>query len=276
MTRLLKIELIKILSYSTFWVLSGITLGIYFFFLLIGSQINFNFDGIDINVYFRFPSVWQSIAYYSSWFNLLLALLIIILIGNEFNFRTFRQNAIDGLTRQELFLSKLIIIILFAFVAFLVAFFSALLVGGMFTKDFTITNIFIDIYFIFSYFIQAVGFMSIALLISLLLKNIAASIVVFIGAYIFELIIRAYFAISSISWGQYLPFKAFSDLCSAPSLNKMITNPVLQESLTNSPGIVQTNNPVFEISYGFNIILALSFIILFFYFSYRILAKRDL
>ncbi len=276
MTRLLKIELIKILSYSTFWVLSGITFGIYFFFLLIGSQINFNFDGIDINVYFRFPSVWQSIAYYSSWFNLLLALLIIILIGNEFNFRTFRQSAIDGLTRQELFLSKFIIIVLFALVTFLIAFFSALIIGVIFTKDFTITSIFVDIYFIFSYFIQAVGFMSIALLISLLLKNIAASIVVFIGAYIFELIIRAYFAISSISWGQYLPFKVFSDLCSAPSLNKMITNPMLQESLTNSPGIVQTNNPVFEMSYGFNIILALSFIILFFYFSYRILAKRDL
>ncbi len=276
MTRLLKIELIKILSYSTFWVLSGITFGIYFFFLLIGSQINFNFDGIDINVYFRFPSVWQSIAYYSSWFNLLLALLIIILIGNEFNFRTFRQSAIDGLTRQELFLSKFIIIVLFALVTFLIAFFSALIIGVIFTKDFTITSIFVDIYFIFSYFIQAVGFMSIALLISLLLKNIAASIVVFIGAYIFELIIRAYFAISSISWGQYLPFKVFSDLCSAPSLNKMITNPMLQESLTNSPGIVQTNNPVFEMSYGFNIILALSFIILFFYFSYRILTKRDL
>ena len=276
MTRLLKIELIKILSYSTFWVLSGITLGIYLFFLLIGSQINFNFEGIDINVYFKFPTIWQSIAYYSSWFNLLLALLIIILIGNEFNFRTFRQNTIDGLSRQELFFSKLIIIILFALIAFLVAFFSALVIGIIFTDEYTITGIFTDIYFIFAYFIQAVGFMSIALLISLLLKNIAASIVVFIGAYIFELIIRAYFAIISISWGQYLPFKAFSDLCSAPSLNKMITNSILQESLTNSHGIVQTNNPVFEIGYGINIILALSFIILFFYFSYRILAKRDL
>ena len=276
MIRLLKIELIKILSYSTFWVLSGITLGIYFFFLLIGSQINFNFEGIDINVYFRFPTVWQSIAYYSSWFNLLLALLIIILTGNEFNFRTFRQNAIDGLTRQELFLSKLIIIILFAFVAFLVAFFSALVIGVLFTKDLTITNIFIDIYFVLSYFIQAIGFMSIALLISLLLKNIAASIVVFIGAYVFELIIRAYFAITSISLGQYLPFKSFSELCDAPSINKMITNPLIQESLTNSPGISQSGSPNFEISYGINIILALSFIILFFYFSHRILAKRDL
>ncbi|MEN8120410.1 MAG: hypothetical protein ABFS35_08690 [Bacteroidota bacterium] len=276
MTRLLKIELIKILSYSTFWVLSGITLGIYFFFLLIGSQINFNFDGIDINVYFRFPTVWQSIAYYSSWFNLLLALLIIILTGNEFNFRTFRQNTIDGLTRQELFLSKLIIIILFALVAFLISFFSALSIGVIYTKDLTITSVFIDIYFVFSYFIQAVGFMSIALLISLLLKNIAASIVVFIGAYVFELIIRAYFAITSISLGQYLPFNVFSDLCGAPSFNKMITNPLLQESLTNSPGITQTGSPVFEISYGINIILALSFILLFFYFSYRILAKRDL
>lgn len=276
MKRLLRIELTKILSYSTFWVLSGITFGIYFFFLLIGSQINLNFDGIDINIYFRFPTVWQTIAYYSSWFNLLLALLIIILTGNEFNFRTFRQNAIDGLTRQELFISKLIIIILFAFVAFLVTFFSALIIGAIYTKDLTFASNFLDIYFVFSYFIQAVGFMSIALLISLLLKNIAASIVVYFGAYVFELIIRAYFAITSISWGQYLPFRTFSDLCSAPSLNKMITDPLIKESLTNSLNITQNGSPVFEINYGINIILALSFIILFFYFSYRILAKRDL
>lgn len=276
MIRLLRIELIKILSYSTFWILSGITIGFYFIFLLIGIQIEIDFQGVDINVYFRFPVVWQTIAYYSSWFNLLLALLLMILIGNEFNFKTFRQNAIDGLSRRELFFSKLILIGLFALVAFIISFFSALLIGVIYTNDLDSINIFEDSYFVFSYFIQAIGLMSIAFLISLLLKNIAASIVVFIGIYIFELILRAYFALISVSWGQYLPFNIFSDLCSAPSLKKMLTNPTIRESIDNATIAAKTSGEINEISYGAIIILAVSFTLIFFYSSYMIFAKRDL
>ncbi len=276
MGRLLKIELIKIIHYTTFWVLSGITFGIYLFLLLIASQIKFNVEAFDSNVYFRFPTIWQSIAYYSSWFNLLLALLIIILTGNEFNFKTFRQNIIDGLTRQELFISKLIIIILFAFTAFLISFFSSLIVGVIFSNEFGFSKIFTNSYFVFFYFIQAIGFMSVAFLISLLLKNIAASIVVFIGVYIFELIVRAYFALISVSWGQYLPFNVLSDLCNPPSLDKMITNPMIKESLSNQTIFVPAESPVFEMEYGINIMIALSYIILSLYFSYRILVKKDL
>ncbi len=276
MIRLLKIELSKILPYSTFWVLSGITFGIYFFFLLIGSQINFNFDGIDINVYFRFPTVWQTIAYYSSWFNLLLVLLVIILIGNEFNFKTFRQNSIDGLSRQELFISKLLLITLFAFVAFIISFFSALIIGITYSNNVGSDYILHEIYFVFVFFIQSIGFMSIAFLISLLLKNIAASVVVFIGAYIFELIIRAFFAIMSISWGQYLPFKVLSNLCDAPSLNKMLTNPMLKESIANATSTAQASGQFTDVNFGVNMVLSLSYIAVFLYFSYLILKKKDL
>ena len=276
MKRLLKIELRKILSYSTFWVLSGITFGIYFFFLLIGSQINFNFDGFDTNVYFRFPTVWQTIAYYSSWFNLLLVLLIVIITGNEFSFKTFRQNAIDGLTRRELFISKLLLILLFAFAAFLVTFISAFIIGVIYTDNFSIEFVMQDIYFVFAFFIQSVGLMSIAFLISLLLRNIAASIVVFIGVYIFELIIRAFFAIMSIDWGQYLPFNVLSNLCNAPSFSKMITNPMIKESVANATITTQVNQQFTDVNYGITIILSLSFSIIFLYFSYLILNKRDL
>jgi len=276
MKRLIQIELSKILPYSTFWVLSGIAFGFYLFFLFLGTQININFEEIDIYVYLRFPTVWQTIAYYSSWYNLLLALLIIILVGNEFNFKTFRQNVIDGLSRTELFISKLGIIVLFALIAFTLAFLAALIVGFMYTKEPSAVLVFSNIQYIFLYFIQAVGILSIAFFISVLLKNIAASIVIFIGVYIFELIARAFFAIASIGLGQYLPFNVFSNLCDAPSLNKMITNPLIKESLENSNQISFTSNPVAEMNSELNIVLALLYLVLFFYFSYRILTKRDL
>lgn len=274
--RLLQIELGKILPFSTFWVLSGISLIFYLFFLFIGTRVNVDFEGIDFHVYLRFPTVWQTIAYYSSWYNLLLSLLIIILVGNEFNFKTFRQNAIDGLSRVELFAAKLSIIVLFALIAFFIAFFAALIIGFLYTKEPSTPLLFNGIQYVFMYFIQAIGIMSVAFFISLLLKNIAGSIVIFIGIYIFELITRAFFAIASISFGQYLPFNVFSNLCKAPSLNKMVSDPLIKESLKSSSHISFTGSPVAETNPELNLVLAVFYLLLFFYLSYRILTKRDL
>lgn len=276
MKRLFQIELSKIIPYSTFWVLSGLAFGFYIFFLFIGTKVNINFGEIDIYVYLRFTTVWQTIAYYSSWYNLLLALLVIILVGNEYNFKTFRQNVIDGLSRNELFVSKLIMIFLFATVAFILAFLSALIIGFLYTKEPSAMLVFTDIHYIFFYFVQAIGIMSIAFFISLLMKNVATSIVIFIGTYIFELIVRAFFAIASIDLGQYMPFNVFSNLCKAPSLNKMITNPLVKESFENSKQISFTGNPVVEMNSVLNFVLAILYLGVFFYFSYRIIKKRDL
>ena len=113
-------------------------------------------------------------------------------------------------------------------------------------------------------------------LISLLLKNIAASLVVFIGVYIFELIIRAFFAIMSISWGQYLPFNVFSNLCDAPSFEKMMTNPMIKESIANATITAQANGQFTDVNYGLNTVLSIAFIAVFFYLSYLILKKKDL
>ncbi len=270
MNRLLQIELVKLKYYPTFWILTGIAFGFYVLILYAATQINFDIEGIDLHVYFRFPVVWQSIAYYSSWFNLLLALLIIILTGNDFVFRTIRQHVIDGLNKQEIFISKLQMVFLFAVVAFAVNFFSGFFVGSIFTDGYS--QVFNDIYFVALYFINVLGIMSIALLISVLLKNIAASIVVFIGMYIFELILRGYFALMSLNFGQFLPFKVFSNLCSAPSLKKMISDPVIKQSIEQS---MQTAS-AWEMPLGINVSLSIFYIAGFFYLSYYLLQKRDL
>lgn len=270
MNRLLKIELIKLKHYTTFWILTGIAFGFYVLILYAATQINFDIQGFDVHVYFRFPVVWQSIAYYSSWFNLLLALLIIILTANDFIFRTLRQHVIDGLNKQEIFISKLQIIILFAAVAFAVNLLSGFFIGSIFSDGYS--RFFDDFYFAALYFINVVGIMSIALLISVLLKNIAASLVVFIGMYIFELILRGYFALMNLNFGQFLPFKVFSNLCSAPSLKKMISDPMLKQSIEQS----MHNTTSWEIPTGMNVVLSVFYIAGFFYLTYYLLQKRDL
>ncbi|MCF6242809.1 MAG: ABC transporter permease subunit [Bacteroidales bacterium] len=270
MNRLLKLELIKLKYYPTFWILTGIAFGFYVLILYAGTQINFNIEGIDSQVYLRFPVVWQSMAYYSSWFNLLLALLMIILTANDFVFRIFRQHVIDGLTKQEIFISKLQLIVLFAFVAFAVNFLAGFFVGSIFTAGYDL--FFSDFYFVLLYFINVIGIMSIAFLISVLLKNTGASIVVFIGMYLFELILRGYFVLMSLDFGNFLPFKVFSNLCPAPSLKKMISDPLIKQSIEQS--IQSSYN--WEMSVGMNATVVLLYIVLFLYLSYYLLQKRDL
>ena len=62
----------------------------------------------SVNFYFGFPNAWDFI------FNLISmpvsifsSVLVILLVANEFDWRTSRQNIIDGLSRREWFMAKL-------------------------------------------------------------------------------------------------------------------------------------------------------------------------
>jgi len=270
MNRLLKIELLKISSYGTFLVLLGITIGFYILLLFAGTQINIDFDNyVDFEAYFRFPIVWQTVTYYSSWFYPLLSLLIIIITGNEFNFRTIRQNIIDGLTRTEFFYSKLIVIGLISLIITLISFISAFVIGISFSG--TLENFhFTELKYIFSFFIQTVAYLSLAFLISLLLKGVGASIVVFLGYFIFELIVKAYFSILSLNFAIFLPAKVFSNLTPAPSVTTMIKNKELIVAINEN---LKTSS---ELNFSTNLFITLIYVIIFLFFSYQIINKKDL
>ena len=270
MNRLIKIETSKILSYSTFWVLTAIAGVFYVLILYAAGQIQFDMQGVDLHVYFRFPTVWQTISYYSSWYNLLLALLVIILTSNDFAFHTFRQHIIDGLSLQEVFNAKLILWILFAIIATAVNFMLALMVGRTYSGSF---QFFLqDFYYVFLYFINVLGIMAIAFFVAVWLRKTAGAIVVFIGLYIFEGIFRGYLALMGSNYGRFLPFKVFSQLCERPSLQKMITDPMIKQSVEQS--FAFSSSP--DLSVALNAGFAIAYIFIFFYGAYYLFKKKDL
>lgn len=270
MNRLIKIETTKILSYSTFWVLTVIAGVFYVLILYAAGQIQFDMQGVDLLVYFRFPTVWQTISYYSSWYNLLLALLVIILTANDFAFRTFRQHIIDGLSLQEIFSAKLMLWVLFAGITTAVNFVIALMVGRIYSGSF---QYFLqDFYYVFLYFINVLGIMAVAFFVAVWLRKTAGAIVVFIGLYIFEGIFRGYLALMGASYGRFLPFKVFSQLCERPSLQKMITDPMIKQSVEQSFTFSSSS----DFSAALNASIAVGYIFLFFYGAYYLLQKKDL
>jgi ABC-2 type transport system permease protein len=127
MITLLKIEFRKILTYKVFWIL----IGLYFLFLGLGIFMaefilndwvnNFNkrfpIPMPHVTLYF-FPDIWQNLTFFASIRYVLIfpALVVIILITNEFTNKTIRQNVVNGLSKQDFLFSKLQFILLFSIV----------------------------------------------------------------------------------------------------------------------------------------------------------------
>ncbi|MEM6723320.1 MAG: hypothetical protein AAF598_04735, partial [Bacteroidota bacterium] len=54
-------------------------------------------DDFGIPSFFMFPYVWESIGYAGNWISLFLfGFLAILMVSNEFSFKTFRQNVMTG------------------------------------------------------------------------------------------------------------------------------------------------------------------------------------
>ena len=110
MKKLFNLEKIKALSYPAFRTLMIIHFLLFFLVILVVSRWHFSVPGFSIKGLYQFPNIWTFFPWVASWFNLFLAIVIIVLVGNEFSFRTFRQNVIDGLSRNDLIKGKLILI----------------------------------------------------------------------------------------------------------------------------------------------------------------------
>ena len=148
MIKLFKIEFKKILTYKIFWILTGL----YFIFLSVGLlmaefMINNIVDNTNkqlpipiphVTIYF-FPWLWQNMAFFATIRYVLIfpAIVIIILVTNEFTFKTIRQNVINGMSKAEFLISKLLIIFLISAVMTALLTIGTLIIGISHTSELT-------------------------------------------------------------------------------------------------------------------------------------------
>ena len=275
MKKLFGLEKIKALSYPAFKTLMIIHFLLFFLVILVVSRAHFSIPGFSIRGLYQFPNIWEFFPWVASWFNLFLAIVIIILVGNEFAFRTFRQNVIDGLNRNDLILGKLILIFTIAIYTFLMVLLAIIIFGSIYTKDFSLSIIFENSHLILIYFLQAIGYMTLGLLISIIFRNNALSIIMFI-LYFFpiEPIIRVIFKAEA---RRFFPIKIISNLTPTPEFltmtsEKSYTNATGTSSLDLSEiGILPENLPV-----GITIALATGYIGVFIALSYFLINRKSL
>lgn len=233
MIKLLRIELKKILPYKTFWII----LGLYFLFLaggiilaelIINSMVNDINKQLPIplphiNLYF-FPDIWQNLAFFASLRYILIfpAIIIIILITNEFTFKTIRQNLVTGMSKNESLFSKLLIITLLTLFVTVVLKIVIFTLGITHSEVTSFSQVVTKSSFIPGFFILLFSFLVISFFFGFMFRNTGLSIALFtLYVLIIEPIISLISKIPALhlkGLSDYLPVNASLNVIEYPSI----------------------------------------------------------
>lgn len=258
MIKLIKIEWSKLKKYNAFKAL----MLVYIFAvpLMNIGVASLDLDSILPNMHILgYPTVYWVTSWLASCLNLVMSVIIVSIACNEFVFKTFRQNAIDGLNKKQLILSKFLVILLLSFFIALYTFVVSA-TTGLFYSDFG--DIMNGIDSILVYFIQTLGYFSLAFLFAVLLKKPSLAIIIFILTIIFDGITIG--LAMTPHYFVYFPTEVFSNLTPFPFFKELIKQ-VKNEGVE----VIQLSTTV-----AISLSLVYSAIILF--ISYKILQKRDL
>ena len=190
MGTLLKIEWLKIKKYKAFWIIFGflmilfpaVTMG---FGNLIDS---FTKDAEGVKQFFGNPfdfnTVFSTAAYISNGLNIAWGMLLILMIGNEFQNRTIRQNVIDGQQRNDIVTSKLMLVGIFSILSAVLMVISGIIAGLIYADNtFRFDTMIFKVFgtFLFAAIMQ----MMFALLFGFFIKRPALSVILYLGYTVF-------------------------------------------------------------------------------------------
>lgn len=265
MLRLFKIEFRKLRTNKSFFIFTLIYfLSITGLAWVLGGSMNF--DNFDLNLgdlgVFNFPGIWQNLTYVAAFFKIILAIIILTFITNEFEYRTIRQNVIDGLSKKEFLASKFIMILAISFVSTIYITIVTLIIG-LTQSSFTEFDIIImNSSFIIAYFVKLVSFFTLIMMIAIILKKTGFSLAsLFIWAVVVEPILK--WKVLPENLGRFLPLEAMANLIHEPF-----------SKITNADKII--GNTTYSTVDPIDIIINIVYITIFLYVSYTAIKRRDL
>lgn len=276
MIRLLQIEFQKL------WLNKSSKVLIFVYFGLLSSlsllpflKIDLGFTVINLGELeiFSFPYIWHFATYFSAILKFFLLLVIVSMIANEYSNRTLKQNLIDGLSKKEFILSKFLMVLVLSMISTLFVGVIIMIIGYS-KSDFTAGTIpFKDIEFLFAYSIKLLGFFSFGLFVAMLIKRSAFAI----GFMIFWGITEGAL-LGLMHWliGKEIAKKVF-DFMPLQAISNLIKQPIQRLKSIKSIGEMSGTDMSYDYGIHINeIAIVLVWIVLFVYFSYILLKKRDL
>lgn len=242
MNTLLATEWLKLKKYRTFWILLG-------FFALLLPLWNYGIaNGImkfgtgDINVLnqaYSFSYVWQNLGFWASVFVVFLSILTIIITTNEYQYKTNRQNIIDGWKRLDFYHAKWMVVLLLSVLTTLYVF----VVGvALAAKSGSVSGFPGEIQYLFYVWLLSLNYYGFALILSLFFKRSGIAIGIF---FLYSMIIESLLC-HFINWqtntkvGNFLPLQCSDELLPFPLLD-IIKTMMKATADTNTPYYIITS-----------------------------------
>lgn len=233
MLNLFKIEWLKIRTYRTFWILF---LGFLIFFPLAfyfsaskymeamgirSGKVEEELLKAMLDAPFVFPKVWHAASWMGGLFFILIGMLFILLITNEVQYRTHRQNIIDGWSRMDFLKAKFSLVIFFVLVSTALVFLCGLLVGITFSTS--KAGIFDGVYNVGYFALMAALYLMLAYLVAILVKRTGLSIIIYFAIVcILDNVLWLIFTLKDSQIGYFMPLEAVDSLVPNPFKPKIM------------------------------------------------------
>lgn len=266
MLHLLNIEYAKVKNYKVFWII----ILIYAALVPIGfvglSQFILNLILIGFGPTFKdvssFPDVWHYIAWTTSWWNIMLGVLVVIITVNEISYKTQRQNIIDGMSRRDVILSKFYFVVALALVVTIYTTLVAFIFGLINTPGFS--GFGPGMQYMGIYFIQTLGYFGFAYFLAVLVRKSALSIILYFVIFVANLFWGA--AVGDVVV-QFIPTYLISGLVPFPFFQEFT-----EMARQQQPGFEQP----WLMADGLKYVLGVVYTLVFVAIGYISVRKRDL
>ncbi len=257
MLHLLKIEWLKVKHYWTFWILLAL---IFISIPALNYLVYYNTNNalpkntkqmqqMILGKPFSFPLVWQTTGWLSGLMLFIPCLLLITLVTNEFTYKTHRQNIIDGISRIQFITVKLVLVLVVALLCTLLVFGTGLWIGHDALEPGETYNQFTNVKQLGYYFVQALSYLMVSFMLSLMIKRAALVIgVFFLYTYIFENVLEFFLGKTGYPLGRYLPLETCSNLIRNP-LSRLLNTPDEITAWNNRLPILLTFSAAYLILY---------------------------
>jgi len=230
----LRVEWLKIRRYRTFWIIAGLfaataAFGIYVYNNVLTSDPKL---AMVLSSGSTFSSVWYDVAYMTSQFIIFLALLVVLLTGNEYQFRTHRQNVIDGWTRLRFLHAKwaLVGVLALAVVAFAVL--EGVIIGAVRGSSFS--SIYYGTENLLWLALQTLVYAGGALLLVTLIRRSGLALIILLGYYLMvDNLLHSLFKyrLNAPALDYLLPFETADQLTPIPHIGKAVEEFVKYEQM---------------------------------------------
>lgn len=233
MKNILSIEWQKVKYYRTFWILLFLSCVLIpatnYVVHNVTDQMIAKAQGLILQNPYDFPLVWQTVANVNSYVNILFGLLLVILVTNEFTYRTHRQHIIDGMERSDFVWGKVYWIGILTAIALLISLATAAGFGLAYgTHAFS----FESAQYMAYYALQLLVSLSIALLIALLIKRAGLAIVLYLAyCFVIEQILVVIVKRVAGEPGGLLPLQAGDELLPFPVIDKLMATVRYQDGV---------------------------------------------